>query len=86
MLKALDFVLSKSGVLCKKNPKNRSCFRKIPFETMEEFEWAKCITELQNKAPTLLLLISAIVQHNDHRNATNTVIITIPAYAWLWQC
>ena len=70
MLKVLNIVSSESGVLCKRSPENRSCFCKVPLETMEEFEWAKYITELQNKAPTLLRLISTIVQHNDHRNAT----------------
>ena len=70
MLKVLDTVSNESGVLCQKGPEKRSCFRNIPLEKMEEFEWAKCIAELHDKAPTLLCIISTIVKHNDHRNAS----------------
>ena len=70
VLKVLDTVSNECGDLCRKGPDNISLFRNIPLEQMEEFEWAQCIEELQKKAPTLLRLLSTIVQHNDHRNTS----------------
>ena len=70
LLKVLDTVLNECGDLCRKGPNNTTCFRNIPLEKMEEFEWSKCIEELHKKAPTLLRLLSTIVQHNDHRNTS----------------
>ena len=70
LLKVLDMVSIECGALCQKIPQNSTSFRNIPLENMEEFEWAKCIEELNNKAPILLRLFSTIVQHNDHRNAS----------------
>lgn len=68
LLKVFDMVSSECGDLCKKGSANISCFRKIPLENMAEFEWAKCIDDLKKKAPTLLQLLSTVVQCNDHRN------------------
>ena len=70
MMKFMDIVSNESAVICPKGPENHTCFRHIPLENLLEFEWTKCIAELQDKAPTLLRLFSAIVKHNDHRNTS----------------
>ncbi len=43
-------------------------FCKVPLPELEEFQWDKFIGELQDKAPTLLQVLSTISSRNDHRN------------------
>ena len=47
---------------------SKSLFRKMPFSALQEFKWAACVTELEDKCPFLYRLFTTIVSHSDHHN------------------
>lgn len=67
VLNVLDMLDSECSALCRRTIP-LSLFCKVPLPELEQFQWDHFIGELQNKAPTLLQILSTITSHNDHRN------------------
>lgn len=62
----LGEIENECAVLCQR--KAPSLFRKLPVTSMMEFRWEMLMSELEQKAPFLLQIMSSIVSTNDHRN------------------
>ena len=65
--------------LCKRSLP--SLFQKIPLSQLECFNWDNCISELQEKAPLLLNLLTSIVSHTDYLNKTKNSFFHYPGIA-----
>lgn len=68
--KVVHLVNDECATICRKNSGSEqvSLFRKMPFSALQEFKWAACVTELEDKCPFLYRLFTTIVSHSDHRN------------------
>lgn len=56
--------------LCSKSAQPVSQFCQLSLDQMETFSWESCVSEFKQKSPTLFHLLSYIVSHTDHRNAS----------------
>ena len=74
LLKVMDVINDELDKLCRRGKDNESpsCFRHVPVTDLEEFDFKKCMSELQNKCPFWYRLITTLVQRNDHRNKNKT--------------
>lgn len=72
LLKVMDLINDELDKLCRRGTVDEppSCFRHIPVTDLEEFDFKKCMSELQTKCSFLYRLITTLVQRNDHRNKT----------------
>ena len=68
--KVVQAVGDECAALCSKFAKPPSQFRQFSLDQMEEFSWEQCVSELKQKCPVLFRLLSFIVSHTDHRNAS----------------
>ena len=66
--KFLDMITTECSVLCRKDPKNPSPFRRIDIDNLSEFTLESFIQEMEAHAPTLFQIASVIARHNDHKN------------------
>ena len=68
--KVVQAVGDECAALCSKSAKPPSQFRQLSLDQMEEFSWEQCVSELKQKCPVLFRLLSFVVSHTDHRNAS----------------
>ena len=68
--KVVHLVSEECAALCRKSSGSEqvSLFRKMPLSALQEFKWAACVKELEDKCLFLYRLFTTIVGHNDHCN------------------
>ena len=64
----LDKIDNECSTLCQSGVENLSLFRVVNMQSLPCFKWSSFITELQEKAPLLLQIISRMCSHSDYRN------------------
>lgn len=59
--KVINLLNDECATLCRKASNPPSLFRKFPVKEVDSFSWDRCADELAVKAPTLLRLLSFLV-------------------------
>ena len=65
--KVVQAVGNECASLCSRSAQPASLFR---WDQSDTFAWQECICELEQKCPILFCLLTYIVSHTDHRNAS----------------
>ena len=68
--KVAQAVGNECASLCSRSAQPASLFRCLSLDQSDTFAWQECICELEQKCPVLLRLLTYIVSHTDHRNAS----------------
>ena len=69
--------------LCKRSRNLPSPFRRVPIDAMPLFQWGDCIAELNLRAPTLLQVVTALVNKMTIVTSRNSKMCTIQESALL---
>ena len=68
VMKVMKVVNDECASLCSKSAQPVFMFRQVSTEQAETFSWKQCVSDLEQKVPTLFSILTYVVSRTDHRN------------------